>query len=384
MADQAQQQTPKWEVPPPLPARERGPRREPAGRGYLLPNIGTLEPVRARVLNRLGQLDAPVLSLDEAKTHLQFLNTNQRVPEQRQPRALPSKTYMDDLYKVVQDGKRDIKLIKDAQSKQGANEFILKHGLQDQLYVDDRDIDGDTIPDIIVRSRADNSPYIVKGYTTEQSSYPHRYKYFTEYPTAEERKGNPMRDYLEDYAVQGYSFDGQARQFDPEFASLNQKILSRGYKSLAPKPKLSPVQAFKRFIMKPVMTVIKKFYKFEAKDPLQIPADVAVKVEAILRNNLITAPVMVRVYGADVLQVQDPKDWHKLSQRKEVKQGVSGMMGEFIQQRILFAGDFVKGILDQLEILGVRVPNKDKSVPLITQFLQQDEDFNAPKLPRPE
>jgi hypothetical protein len=60
------------------------------------------------------------------------------------------------------------------------------------------------------------------------------------------------------------------------------------------------------------------------------------------------------------------------------------MMGEFIQQRIMFAGDFVKGILDHLEILGVRVPNKDNSVPLITKFLLQDEDFNAPRLPRPD
>jgi hypothetical protein len=63
--------------------------------------------------------------------------------------------------------------------------------------------------------------------------------------------------------------------------------------------------------MKPVMTVIKNFYKFEAKDPLQIPPDVAIQVEAILRNHLIIAAVMVRVYGAEVLQVQDPKDWHK-------------------------------------------------------------------------
>jgi hypothetical protein len=289
---------------------------------------------------------------------------------------------MDQIYDAVVLGKRDIRLVKDAQSKVGAENYIIKHGLQDQLYVDDRDIDGDGIPDIVVKTRAGDLPYIVIGYTTEDSTYPYRNVYYTAYPTAEERRGHSMRDFIEDEMVTGYAPNGQGRVFSDQTLAYEHNVTGAGYKSLKPKNKLTYSQAFKKFIMKPVMAVIKQCYK-ELETPLSIPADVAVRVESTIKNNLIVAPVMQKVYGDEVMQVNDPTEWQKLTQRKQVRDLCAGLAGELIQQRINLAGDFVHGILDALDAFGVRVPQKEENAPMIIGTLLQDESFNAPKLPRP-
>jgi hypothetical protein len=262
---------------------------------------------------------------------------------------------MDELFNVVALGKRDIKVVRDAQSKRGAENWIRKHGYEDLLYVDDRDYDGDRIPDIVVRTRDGDNPYIVKGYTTEQSNYPYRFSYHTAYPTAEDRKGHPMRDFNEDNFVTSYSPDGQVRRLNADAVNWDKHIVASGYKGARPNKRLTPAQAFKWFIMRPVMQTIKALYK-HWRTPLDIPAALPAKIEAMMRQNLITGPVMNKVYGEGIQQITDPHEYHKLTQRKQIRDACAEFTGLVIIHKREFMRDLLMGTVAAMQTAGVNIP----------------------------
>jgi hypothetical protein len=105
---------------------------------------------------------------------------------------------MDELTNLVLANKRDIKLIRDAQSKQGAQKWIDDRNYGDFLEVKDDDVDGDGVPDIMVVDKQSRKPHIVKGYTTRDSKAPYRALYYTQYPTRASRKDHNMREFLDD------------------------------------------------------------------------------------------------------------------------------------------------------------------------------------------
>jgi hypothetical protein len=375
MAQEAPQAQPQWQVPAPLPARVRPPRRPPTGRTLVRDDIGFLEPIRAGTEDFVAQRQARV-DLDEARAHLQYLNAHRPPPAPRVARALPAKQNMGDLYNAVATGQQDIRLIKDAQSRAGAENYIVKHGLQDHLYVDDRDIDGDAVPDIIVRTRAGDQPYIVKGYTTEKSSYPFRNLYYTQYPTAEDRRGHSFRDFVDERYVAGYRPDGQERAYNPIGLQFDEVVTARGYKSSKPKPTLTYAQAFKRFIMKPVMKNLKKAYKEALGTPIVISPEQATRAEASVRTNLILVPAMKNVYGDQVMQVQDPTEWQKLSQRKQVREVCQALTGELIRQRVENANELVSGVMQTLQGFGVNLgAHPDNAVVTTVMELEADPEF---------
>jgi hypothetical protein len=342
---------------------ERQERSAPQGRTYVVENMGSLQPMREIALARMGEVGASAVDLGESLEHLRYLAANKPPKGPPKPRPLPAKIGMEGIWDTVALQKRDIKLIKDAQSKVGAENWIRKHGLMDKLYVDDRDFDGDNIPDIIVRNRANHEPYIVKGYTTEQSSYPNRFSYFSQYPTAADRKGHPMSDYHEDAFVDSYRWDGQERKLKPEAVERDKLAVSVGYKQARPPIKLTPVQAFKKFIMHPVMNTVKGWFKAHG-TPLQLAKEIPAKIESAIRTNLIIAPVMVRVYGDRIFDVvQDPHEWHKLTQRKEVRDSIAALTGEIVENRQTFTRAFLETVLQVMLQVGVQFPIPQEQFP---------------------
>jgi hypothetical protein len=335
--------------------KERG---KPQGRSLIVDHsTGPIAAMRDKAWDRLTQENLAAIDLGEAREHLKYLQETKPPKRDRPPRRLPPKTKMDELFDVVALGKRDIKVIKDAQSATGAANWIMKHRLGDSLYVDARDYDGDGVPDIIVRKTADHKPYIVKGYTTDESSYPMRNGYYTVYPTADQRKGHPMRESNEDAFVSHYTADGQHRVMNEVAVAADKRAVAAGYKQSRPRIQLTPVAAFKKFIMQPILKAIKAAYKaFNV--PLTMKSFQPTQAEVGIRNNLIIGPIMKKIYGDDVLKVTDGHEWHKLTQRKQIRDAVAEFTGLFVQSRQGFEDELIAAVLQALNLTGVKFPSQ--------------------------
>jgi hypothetical protein len=324
----------RFPLPPPLKTRERKPRGKPTNVGDAYEeDLGPLNTIRDGIwtaLNARG-INPPHLDLQSQISDIAYRKSLPPAPKAppRQRKVLERIGVGEDdskegLFQIIQGLKRDIRLIKDAQSKAGAEDWIQRNGLENQLYVDDRDIDGDSIPDIIVRRRDTRKPYIVKGYTTEQSSYPLKHEYYDMYPTAADRVGNSYRTFLEDDIVDSIDDGGYSRTYTNDILDKAKKSRAAGYKvSLASKP-MTNNQAFKYHFMKPLMKAFKDAC-WDLEYDLHLDPLLARNIEAWTRENVITVPVMIRVYGNEIFQV-DKADWRKLSQRKEIKDGCKLMI----------------------------------------------------------
>jgi hypothetical protein len=298
-------------------------------------DIGRLHDVRESLMTRANNSNVQPENIQEV---LAFSGRG-RTREKK----LPEKVGMNDLYRVVQDLKRDIKFVREAQSEAGAKQWIAQHGYGDKLYVDQKDIDDDGIPDIIVKKRSDRSPYIVKGYTTVDSGYPLRNAYYTNVPK-EERKTTTFRDYLEDISVDYYNRGGLSATLKPAFTENVDRMRSAGYKIRPPSEKITAYSAFKRFIMKPLMKAVKEIVK-DRNYPFHLTAQKARDVESFLRHNLITEPVLLKVYGPDILQINDEKQMKKLIRQSKVQEGIKDLTAHLIDNRILMQDELVDGLV---------------------------------------
>jgi hypothetical protein len=333
--------TEDYVYPEPLPKRERKPRGTPinVGQSYL-PDIGYLNELRGKVNGLLQSQNAPRLNLQEQIAEINYRRDNPTPKAPPRQRRLPEKNTqaLQSLFNVVADLKQDVRLIKDAQSKAGAEDWIQRNGLEDHLFVDDRDIDGDNVPDIIVRRRAanpqDRTPYIIKGYTTDPSKYPLKNKYYSQYPLAADRVGHSYQDFLDYELVQGYGDHGYTRNIKPEYQKVIEDSRAKGYGIRQPRKNLTNNQVFKHFIMKPLMNVYREVLKTEFPNAKNTGLDglVVRNLEAAIRDNLVTVPVMVKVYGEEILNT-DKENWRKLSQRKEVKEGCKFVLQELVSRK---------------------------------------------------
>jgi hypothetical protein len=220
----------------------------------------------------------------------------------------------DYLYKLIAEKKRDIKLIREAMTQQGAQNYIDRRGLGEFLVVDNTDIDGDNIPDIIVRERGTDMPIIVKGYKTEQSDYPIRYSYYTDIPR-ERRKGYPMKDYITEKLGTRYTRPTEREFIDVSNANMLSNFKRLGYKDMFPRTKITIPNAFKVHVFKPIMKCLKEVLK-EYEIPLNLGPVEARDMETAIRNQLITIPAMQALYGDEILNI-DEADWKSLQTGKD-------------------------------------------------------------------
>jgi hypothetical protein len=378
-----------YEIPALLPSRAKRERRPAANIGaYFQPDLGSLNELRDTIHATLTNIkEAPQLDLGGSLSDLRWRAENPPPKPPARQRKLPEKVGVNELFNVVQNMKRDkfIRLIKNAQSKAGAENWIIRNGYEPHLYVDDRDIDGDNIPDIVVRKRSDRSPYIVKGYTTEQSAYPQRNRYYTKYPTAAARKGHSYRDFVDHDTIESFADKGFTRVLNKDAYDTLQKSRAQGYKVSIPNKSLTNNQAFKYFIMKPLMNAYKEVaYSYD--DNLTLEPTLVRNIEAYIRDNIITVPVLVRVYGAGILQMEDKKEWRKLANRKEVKDGCRVMIQRLIENRMTddVYSALVSSMLDILEQnKGLPDPSlvtKDTLAQDIVAVLHNSPDWVQPRL----
>jgi hypothetical protein len=313
---------PELTVPDEYNPRER---KVAVRRNYIADNyktdLGPMNEIRNHIYGKLAaKRDVPAIPIQGLVDEIKYKDDNKPEKGPRRPRVLPPKEGMDALFHVVGELKRDVKLIKDAQSIKGAEDWIVRNGYEKSLYVDARDFDGDGIPDIVVRTREGNKPYIIKGYTTDKSNYPDRLRYHTAYPLKENRKGHPMAEYLEEQMLDKYDDYGFTRIHKKEADEYAKRVKLAGYKAYHPKSKLSYIQAFKIHVFKPLLNIVKGFFK-DMKAALRLPPLAVRQLEGILRDNIITIPVMKRIYDIDFQDDTYKQYWTRLTQRKEVRDG---------------------------------------------------------------
>ena len=264
------------------------------------------------------------------KTYTDFFNQRGSPFPKKQKQQKIGKLGMNELTDIVLTMNQDIKQIKDAQSLAGAQAWVQKHG-PELYHVEDVDINGDNIPDIIVKNK-DNIPVIVNGYTTCDSTYPYRYAYYTEYPTREARKaarelGDTFRERIKGMYNPQYDEYGMKIQRDkqgnPMFTNsegllFEQKMKNSGYtKIMRPKDK-TPYQAFVKCIVKPIYDAVKQINTLLGKST---QSQLLTKVAAVMWNETILYPAMAYVYGHDVTKVSDA-EWKKLRNKAEVKNAI--------------------------------------------------------------
>jgi hypothetical protein len=177
-----------------------------------------------------------------------------RTPRPKKLKLPPGydKSESDALMRLIAEKKRDIRLIREAMTQQGAQNYIDRRGLGEFLMVDNADIDGDEVPDIVVRERGTNLPITVKGYKTEQSDYPIRSTYYSEIPR-EQRKGYSLKDYLDTKLGTRYTTPTQREFIDVNNANVLNTFKRLGYKDMFPKTKITIPNAFKIHVFKPII-----------------------------------------------------------------------------------------------------------------------------------
>jgi hypothetical protein len=288
---------------------------------------------------------------------LKRINLNKQINAARgplppRPKKLPNKNIssMRHLEQIVGNLQRDIKFIKDTQSKQGAENWIVKHGYDGLLSVDDRDIDGDDIPDIIVRDSVTGDPYIVKGYTTTDSDYPLRYRYFSQYPTRESRKDHAYRNWVNENTFE-YDDSGMKRIFNPDMVQYIEKANKHGYNIKLPRENVGGVTAYNKYILKPVLKVIKSTAQAMGV-PLNLDPVYVRQTEKIIRMNMIDYPILVTFAQNENILQEDPETIQKLLNDKDVKMLIKTAITELIQKRDTIFDDVIKAFVIKLFVDG--------------------------------
>ena len=309
---------------------------------------------------------------DSMKMFKEFYANNPLNFPKKEKKEKVGKLGMNDLAKIVLDLNQDVKLIKDAQSLQGAQNWIEKNGWTGKYEAYKKDINGDTIPDIVVQrldnegKPIDNDYVIVNGYTTAESTYPYRHAYYTQFPTREARKqakadGITYRSFITDmYRPQykdGMEITGYGSQEGKEFAK---KLEAAGYTKVIKPSNRSSYQVFCSGVIKPIFDV----FKHHLGNSLGGAA--FSKIAADIWNQSILIPAMIYVYGEDVMNVSD-EEWKKLRNKKDVKNAIKYRVVEYLndlQKTFDFVPAFTAIVNTQL---GLNINPND---PLIEYFLK--------------
>ena len=265
---------------------------------------------------------------------------------------------MDELTKIVLELNQDVKQIREAQSLEGAQRWVNRNG-PDLYTASIEDPNNDGIPDVIVKNNLGKN-VIVNGYTTDSSTYPYRFKYYTQYPTVNDRKearqnGDTFREYINGLYNPQYDDFGIKIQTDedgnPAYGNqagleLERQMAKSGYNKIIKPHNRTPFQAFCKLVLKPIYDVIR--YLNGIYNVTTNP-ELFMKVATDIWNQAVLLPAMNYVYPPtedfDVTQL-DEKTWKKLRNKKQVKAAITDFVQIYTAQpraMIDFVPIFVKG-----------------------------------------
>lgn len=127
--------------------------------------------------------------INDLKNQIQDLQAE--LAKKRRSGTTKGRKGMKELENLVLHMQREFKQVKQALSKEGADNLVRKRNAANPnlppWHVEYGDYNNDSIPDVIVHNAA-HQPIIVNGWTTTQSEYPTKFEYYSMYPTKEARK----------------------------------------------------------------------------------------------------------------------------------------------------------------------------------------------------
>jgi hypothetical protein len=309
-------------------------------------------------------------------------------------RDLPEKQGMKELQYIVAFLPRAVKFMQNLQSEKGANDWIIKNGYTDSLYVDSRDYDGDGVGDIIVRKKSDGSPYIVKGYTTVGSDYPIRAQYYKEFPTAKERKGAiPFSKYADRQGITEIYEGGLKRTLDPLVKKRYEEMQKIGYDVKIPKEKIPFTRALHNLVFKPIVATIKNLlwdeqlagqlgtWKIDM-DNKELRKELTKEwrlLEQQVIFDWITYPALVHVYGGQIENVTNQHELKYYINKKEVKQTQTELAYEILSDhdvKLTFGKSAVEFFVQYLQRDGFIAVDQSLFVAQANHVLQNAKEFN--------
>lgn len=325
-------------------------------------NIDSLQNNRNAYMNHLSTIQAPKMDLNKTLNDMQTYQ--QFYAEHPFPKKAKKEKFgvegMSQLAQIVLDMNKDIKQIKEAQSLAGAQEWVNKHG-SERYVANERDINGDSIPDIVVQRKDENGNpiandyVIVNGYTTAESTYPYRHAYYTQFPTRDDRKqarldGENYHQFINgmynpQYGPDHMTITSYANQAGQTFAA---KVKKAGYSKIIEPHNKTPYQLFTSYVIKPIWDVFKLNYGNA------LSATLLTKIAANIWNQAIVVPAMFYVYGDQVQNVDDVQ-WKKLRNKKEVKEAVKRIVLPYLNS-VKLTFDFLPAFVDLLGQNGIQVP----------------------------
>ena len=176
---------------------------------------------------------------------------------------------MNQMIKLILDHKKEITKVPQASTIRGAQEWAAKHpGFRATL----EDIGGDSEKEVVVFDKA-GRPFMVNGYKLKASDYGVRKAYWTANPTVEDRAGNPMKEWAQDYVWKSEEdpdnmWNSSVTKNEANYNSLKEW----GYRMpTKPKKEMSPYSIFSKLIapiVKAVITSQQMIEKINAKPPV--------------------------------------------------------------------------------------------------------------------
>ncbi len=348
---------------------------------------------------------------------------------------------MTELAPILTSMARDIKIIRRAQDIQSAekwaNEMNAKHNTGYTAKWED--LDGDKVPDLVVRdSKRDDALITVNGYTTIPSSWPETLKYGADLPYDKRREMKKKGEQYPNKSEWSRIFTGIKSSVDNPFeldiSNLNENrydefggvsnLIEKGYKvksySADKKYKQSAYQAFNKYVFQPIFTGLKDALSLKAKEKeyTQFDRDWSfifpsvgsiTKACAISYNDLVVNPVVHYVTGPEAEQVlSEPALMKKLKTkgvfkvcvknnvmdminclRQETKDGSADKTAQIIE--IIYnnnpmlgkIGFFNKDSQDYKDIIGYVIGHiKKEYTQLIKEREYQNISFGSPVKPK--
>lgn len=308
----------------------------------IIEDVESLNELRQSTYDKLAEEDFKKKDLSKAINDMSFFREHMA---SIRPTKVKKQKYgnkgMEDLVKIVATLKQDVKQIKDAQSVQSANEWIHRHKLDGLYEATGRDLDNDSIPEVVVQTKSGKKPVIVNGYTTVPSLFPYRNAYYSAYPTVDQRKeahkqGLNLRGWIN--SIYSPEYDETGRRVNAftgeQYKDFERKLKNAGIKeSKLIKPKgRSTYQSFVSRCIAPIYQAIK--YINGAKLPFSL-TDMA----SVIWNNFALIPAMEYVYGEGITSVSD-EQWKNLRNKKDVKLALEYIVHDYLVNPVKIA-DFV-------------------------------------------
>jgi len=151
------------------------------------------------------------------------------------------------------------------------------------------DLKEDGIPEVFVKNGA-GEYILINGYPTAQSEWPTRYEYYTDRPKREDRKAQPMKQWLRN-SIGGTTYDPEDPRkvtYDNEPA-WNAKARAKGYKALKAPNNRSTYQVFCSEVIEPMWNNYISLPAIKEHEHYQQIRKLFVKVRGAIWNNHIIA-----------------------------------------------------------------------------------------------